>query len=136
MNQEKQRNHKTFMERYKEDPEFRKKHIDKMTESVRCECGKYVAKGYLSKHKRNKTHLKYIEIMKNNSDSNSTNSRKGTVEIGLDQKLNKVSGINFEEHYEQDEQDEQDEEVTPDLNDFVIELTSLLRKYNITKKNF
>ena len=47
--------YKTFVDYYREDPDFRKKHLERLNEKVECECGFITARGNLSRHK--KSHL-------------------------------------------------------------------------------
>jgi len=49
----------TMMKRYNNDPEYRKKHNEYMCEKVFCLCGKYVARGNMSNHKKTEFHKKF-----------------------------------------------------------------------------
>ena len=52
--------HKTFKDYY-QDPEYRRRHLDKITEKVECECGYIGSKCYMSKHKKTAIHQKRLE---------------------------------------------------------------------------
>jgi hypothetical protein len=49
---------KTFKNYYNNDPEFRRKHLDKMMERIECNCGFVTSRNNLTKHKRSRNHLK------------------------------------------------------------------------------
>ena len=51
---------KTFKYSYDNNPEFRRKHLDKMMEKVKCNCGFVTTRNNLTKHKRSRNHLKRI----------------------------------------------------------------------------
>jgi hypothetical protein len=50
-----------FKEYYANNPEFRERHLQKMKEKVRCDCGLFVGKYQLTKHKRTKGHATQME---------------------------------------------------------------------------
>jgi hypothetical protein len=52
--------YKTFKDYYHNNEEFRKKHLDKMSEKITCCCGFETARCNLSRHMRSRTHLKNI----------------------------------------------------------------------------
>ena len=51
---------KTFKDYYA-DPEYRRRHLDKISEKVECECGYIGAKTYMSRHRKTKIHQKRLE---------------------------------------------------------------------------
>ena len=53
--------YKTFVDYYKEDPEFRKKHLEKLSERIQCECGFVTARCNLSRHKKSHVHIDKME---------------------------------------------------------------------------
>jgi hypothetical protein len=56
--------YKTFADYYKSDPEFRKRHLEKLKEEVECECGFVTAKCNLARHRKNHLHTKRMENIK------------------------------------------------------------------------
>lgn len=48
--------YKTFKEYYDEDPEFRKKHLEKLNEKIECECGFVTARCNISRHRKSHLH--------------------------------------------------------------------------------
>lgn len=48
-------------EKYKTDPEFKKKHLAMMCEKIKCECGRTVTRGNLATHKKTSVHKHYDE---------------------------------------------------------------------------
>ena len=56
-----EKKYKTFVDYYKEDDEFRKKHLDYMKEQVECECGMKIGRGNMTRHKKGHLHLDKIE---------------------------------------------------------------------------
>ncbi len=55
----------TFKEYYHSNPEFRRKHLEKMLTKVSCECGHIVNKCSLLRHKKSKTHQRQLNAVKN-----------------------------------------------------------------------
>jgi hypothetical protein len=53
--------YKTFAEHYNSDPDFRKKHLAKMCEKVKCECGFVTARCNMSRHKKSHLHIEKME---------------------------------------------------------------------------
>lgn len=51
-----------FAEYYKNNPEFQKRHKEKLAQPVVCTCGKTIRKSYLTTHMKNKAHEKYLAI--------------------------------------------------------------------------
>lgn len=49
--------YKTFMDYYNSDPEFKKRHLQKMNEKVECECGFICMKSNLYRHKQGYIHI-------------------------------------------------------------------------------
>lgn len=49
--------HKSFTDYYNNDPEFRKKHLDKLKEKIECPCGFITARCNLSRHKKSHIHI-------------------------------------------------------------------------------
>lgn len=47
--------------KYYEDPEFKKKHLEKMSEKIKCDCGFMTARCNLSRHKKSHIHIKKME---------------------------------------------------------------------------
>jgi hypothetical protein len=50
---------KTFKDYY-QDPEFKRRHIEKLKEKVECPCGMVVTKSNMSQHRKTKKHVKLI----------------------------------------------------------------------------
>ena len=46
--------------KYKNDPEFRAKHLAKMKEKVMCDCGKEISKSNMVTHQKSHIHLKKV----------------------------------------------------------------------------
>lgn len=57
----KRKQYKKFIDYYRNDEEFRKRHLEYLTTPVRCECGVIVQRGYLNHHKRTKKHINTIK---------------------------------------------------------------------------
>lgn len=53
--------YKTFTDYYNNDPEFRRKHLEKLKEKVECECGFVTARSNLSRHKKSHLHIEKME---------------------------------------------------------------------------
>ena len=53
--------YKTFKEYYNEDPEFRRRQLERLAEKVECECGYVCAKGNLSRHRKSHIHIEKME---------------------------------------------------------------------------
>jgi len=51
-----------FKQRYQNDPEFKKRHLDHIKEIITCECGHSVKRGYISKHRKLQKHIKEMGI--------------------------------------------------------------------------
>jgi len=49
-----------FKKRYDNDPEFRKQHIEKMSESISCDCGATVKRCNMSVHRRSMKHKTWL----------------------------------------------------------------------------
>lgn len=54
---------KTFKDYYA-DPEFRRKHLDKMKQRVKCECGYETSRTNISRHKRSRNHANRMKAKK------------------------------------------------------------------------
>ena len=50
-----------FMTKYYNDPDYKAKHNQYMTEKQRCVCGSLVCRGNMSTHKQTKKHKKFLE---------------------------------------------------------------------------
>lgn len=68
---------KTFSEYYA-DPEFKRKHLERLRELVDCECGAHVTRSNMSRHKKSPRHLKKAE-----SKEVQTNKKQAELEQRL-----------------------------------------------------
>jgi hypothetical protein len=59
----------TFKEYYNSNPEFKKRHLEKMKTKLTCECGRVVNKAHMCKHLRSSVHIKSLNITKSNTES-------------------------------------------------------------------
>jgi len=50
-----------FMDRYHNDPEYRKKHINKMCEKIECDCGSIISRSNMTNHKRSGKHQQWVD---------------------------------------------------------------------------
>jgi hypothetical protein len=50
-----------FKEYYATNPEFRQRHLEKMKEKARCDCGRFINKYSLVQHKRTKGHATQLD---------------------------------------------------------------------------
>jgi hypothetical protein len=53
--------YKTFVDYYKTDPEFRRKHLERLSEKIECECGFTTARSNLSRHRKSHVHISKME---------------------------------------------------------------------------
>ncbi len=49
--------YKTYKDYYNEDPDFRKKQLDRLAEKVECDCGFVCSRSNLSRHKKGHLHI-------------------------------------------------------------------------------
>jgi hypothetical protein len=63
--EEKKKKYKTFKDYYNSDPEFRRRHLDYISERVPCECGFVTSRCNLSKHRRCRNHARRMGIQNN-----------------------------------------------------------------------
>lgn len=52
---------KKFTDYYRSDPEFRRRHLDRIQEKIECECGFVTAKCNLSRHRKSHIHIKKMK---------------------------------------------------------------------------
>lgn len=52
--------YKTFTDYYRTDPEFKKKHLQRLNEKIECDCGFVTSRGNLSRHKHSHLHVNKI----------------------------------------------------------------------------
>ncbi len=57
-----------FGEYYKNNPEFRARHLEKQRAKVECECGITVTKSHLGEHKKTKRHMQKLNLEKDERD--------------------------------------------------------------------
>lgn len=53
--------HKTFVDYYREDSDFRKKHLAKLSEKIECPCGFHTARANLSRHRKSHIHIEKMK---------------------------------------------------------------------------
>lgn len=53
--------------------EYYKKNREKILEKVKCECGRYVTKNQLVRHKKTKVHQQYLCLLAKENKSNTIN---------------------------------------------------------------
>jgi hypothetical protein len=53
--------YKTFSDYYKEDSDFKEKHLNKMKEKILCECGFETARANLYRHRKSHIHIEKME---------------------------------------------------------------------------
>lgn len=53
--------YKTFTDYYREDPEFRKKHLERLKERIVCECGFETSRNNLPRHRKSHLHIEKME---------------------------------------------------------------------------
>lgn len=53
---------KKWMDKYHNDPEFKEKHIKRLTTKVECECGRKVLHGYMAIHRKKAIHTRAMEV--------------------------------------------------------------------------
>jgi hypothetical protein len=53
--------YKTFKDYYHTDPEFRKKHLERLNEKIVCQCGFETSRSNLSRHMRSHIHIQKME---------------------------------------------------------------------------
>lgn len=53
--------HQKFSEKYRTDPEYKKKHLNYMKKKVECTCGFITSRSNMSRHKRSRNHLSHVE---------------------------------------------------------------------------
>lgn len=56
--------YQTFKQLYDSNPEFRKRHLEKMKQEAQCECGVSLKRSHLGRHRKSKKHLKAIGFTK------------------------------------------------------------------------
>jgi len=56
--------YKKFSDYYK-DPEFKKRHDEYVSTKIQCQCGQYVARYNMSKHRKTNKHIKKINFIEN-----------------------------------------------------------------------
>jgi hypothetical protein len=79
----------TFKEYYDANPEFRRKHLDKMLTKVACECGHIVNRCSLIRHKKTKSHERQLNAVKKIDDSDKLEKMQNEINE-LKQLLNKL----------------------------------------------
>jgi hypothetical protein len=52
-----------FKEYYATNTEFRQRHLEKMKQKVRCDCGRFINKYSLAKHTRTKSHAMQMDCL-------------------------------------------------------------------------
>lgn len=108
INKPKKKYSKTCSEKYKSDPEFKKKHLDHMKEITACTCGKQVSRSHMNRHLKTKAHLNALN-----------------PEIVESKKIKLLE--NFKKSYEKTKIDNDDEELK-NMSDNTIELIDKLIK--------
>lgn len=63
---------KSFKDYYNSNPEFRKRHIKKMQEKVKCECGMTMQKSNTSRHRKGQKHILLMEVIRKYLNSKMT----------------------------------------------------------------
>jgi hypothetical protein len=62
-----EKKYKTFKEYY-QDPEFRKRHMQKLNEKVMCECGSKTSRVNMWRHKRSEKHKRRMDEIENKKE--------------------------------------------------------------------
>ncbi len=84
---------KTFKQYYDEDPEFRKRHLQRMLEKVPCECGFVTRRNNLSKHRKSRNHEKRMETKKLERNVELENLKKAVAKLERQMKRQKKKMI-------------------------------------------
>lgn len=81
----------SFKKFYDENPEYKRKHLNKMLEKVTCPvCGTVTARSNLTKHKQTYKH-KYMENIKQNEDEEV--KQLADLMMKLKKKYNNINGL-------------------------------------------
>ena len=83
----------SFKEYYGNNPEFRAKHIQYMSQHIECTCGQSIIRSYKSRHMRTPAHNKRINNIKN-SDMSKIAELNKIIELMKLEQLNAGTPIN------------------------------------------
>ena len=76
----------TFKQRYDNDEEYKKKHLEYINERIPCECGKQITRVYMAKHLSLPKHKRDLERLNNNNINDINEIVKKLVKEELDKR--------------------------------------------------
>ena len=82
---------KTFKERYNNDPEYKRRHLEYINEKLPCECGRMISRVYIAKHVTLEKHKRDLDrVVKGNNNNNKIENLDELVKKLVEEQLKNI----------------------------------------------